>query len=167
MTRDELIAEYRKRHEGDQFRGLTLATYKRSVAKVITRFGCKTVLDYGSGKGEVWPAWAGEFNLSGVRCYDPAVPQFEAAPEGRFDLVVCCDVLEHLLEADAEDAVRALFAHAERAVWASVCCRPAKKSFDDGTNMHVTVRPIAWWRDRFGAAAARAGGTPFLLVETP
>ena len=24
--------------------------------------------------------------------------------------------------------------------------RPAKKTFSDGTNVHVTVRPLSWWR---------------------
>jgi hypothetical protein len=46
-------------------------------------------------------------------------------------------------------------------VWASVCCRPAKKHFPDGVNMHVTVMPLDWWQERVNDAN-RKRRIPFL-----
>jgi hypothetical protein len=167
VTRDELIELYRQQHENPQFRGLTVLLHKQSIARTLARYACRTVLDYGSGKGEAWAAWQGEFGLTQVKCFDPAVPGLDAPPAGKFDAVICCDVLVHLLKADAIDAVQSLFRHANAVVWASVCCRPAKKCFPDGTNMHVTVRPLDWWKDLFDKGARSAVGVAYVLKETP
>lgn len=53
------------------------------------------ILDYGGGDG----ALAAKLRAGGferVECYDPIVPGFDAAPEGRFDLVTCFETLEHV-----------------------------------------------------------------------
>lgn len=167
MTRDELIELYREQHANAQFRGLTLLRYKHSLGNVLATYQCKTVLDYGSGKGEAWQDWQGEFGLRHVECYDPAVPALAILPPGPFDGVICCDVLEHLVEDDVPNVIEDLFSRARRLVWASVCCRPAKKCFPDGTNMHVTVRPLDWWQDLFAAASKRHGDVSYILKETP
>jgi hypothetical protein len=74
-------------------------------------------------------------------------------------------VLEHVREEDVRDFVANLFGHAKKFVWASVCCRPAKKTFPDGeTNLHVTIHQLQWWLDIFNELC---DGKPFALVETP
>ncbi len=168
MNAKQLINEYKKLHgpTSTQFLGYTLKSYKDQVAAAIRELDAKTVLDWGCGKGEAWTEWQSEFGLREVYRYDPAVKAFSVPPaEGaKFDLVICCDVLEHLLKPDAEALIPWLFGYARKGVWASVCCRPAKKKFEDGTNMHVTVEPLEWWTARFNAAAA---GKLYRLVETP
>lgn len=168
MNSRQLIDEYRKLHDGVQFMGYTLKGYRDAVHAAARETGAKTVLDWGCGKGEAWQEWQRELGLREVYKYDPGVKSFRQPPAEhvRFDLVVCCDVLEHLLKPDAEALVPKLFAHARKGVWASVCCRPAKKTFADGTNVHVTVEPYDWWLAMFAAESARTG-IRYWLVETP
>jgi hypothetical protein len=72
-----------------------------------------------------------------------------ACPAGTFDGVLCSDVLEHVPDEELDVFIPRLFAYADKFVWASVCCRAAKKCFPSGENMHVTIRPMSWWRRRF------------------
>jgi hypothetical protein len=62
-------------------------------------------------------------------------------------------VLEHIPEFQLNAFVTGLFDRADRLVWAAVCCRAARKTFPDGTNVHVTLHPIDWWRDLFERVA--------------
>jgi len=162
LTPEEILAEYRRQHEAGQFRGLTMLEFDRSIGKLIGRFGAKTLLDYGSGKGEAWQTLAPKMGIH-VTCYDPGVPRFAVLPERMFHGVICCDVLEHIPMENVAQALTEIFERAERFVWLSVCCRPAKKHFPDGTNMHVTVQPLDWWRARI--AEANRLDIPVLLRE--
>jgi hypothetical protein len=81
--------------------------------------------------------------------------------------VICSDVLEHVPEQLVDNVIEELFGYARLFVWMSICCRQAKKHFPDGTNLHVTVQPEAWWIARI-ARYARAGEGPAChVVFTP
>ena len=73
--------------------------------------------------------------------------------------------LAYLDGRSAEITIPDLFDHARKVVWASVCCRAARKSFP-GTdiNLHVTVKPFQWWLDKFEHLSP---AIPFVLIETP
>jgi hypothetical protein len=164
-----LIAQYRRAAEdGAQFRGLSVLRYADQIAELCYRHGASTVLDYGSGAGDAYlePHFLQERFGVTVTLFDPAFPGHDKRPQGRFDGVICSDVLEHIDEADVGAFVRDLFDYATGFVWASVCCRPAKKRFRDGRNMHVTVRPLAWWQKRFEKVAAISPGVVWYLVES-
>lgn len=164
MTRDEILAEYRRQAALGQFQGLTVLQYEAHLRKLCARHRPKTLLDHGSGHGK---AWSGGLRLrlgiESVTRYDPAIPAIADKPEGRFDAVVSCDVLEHIPREDVNGLVRELFHYAEKFVFATVCCRPAKKCFPDGTNMHITIEPLRWWRERFKTLAT----CEWHLLETP
>jgi hypothetical protein len=165
-----LLKEYRDMAAlGGNFRGFSLLQHAKEIGKIVKRHQAKTLLDYGSGAGDAYrqphhvhEAWG--INRMRIRLYDPSFPGLDAPITGRYDGVICSDVLEHVPEADVDATIDALFSHATGFVWASVCCRPAKKLFADGTNMHVTLHPIEWWREKF---AQRCEGQTFYLVETP
>jgi hypothetical protein len=73
-------------------------------------------------------------------------------------------VLEHVPEDEVADFILDLFDHAKKVVWASVCCRPARKCFPNTEiNLHVTVKPFEWWQDKFENLSSTV---PFVLVET-
>lgn len=67
-------------------------------------------------------------------------------PYGRaaFDLIWCCDVLEHLAEENLP-AVLGEFARCGSRLIASVCLRPAGFRGPNGEQLHLTVQPAAWW----------------------
>lgn len=162
-----LIEHYRDAiKEGSQFFGVGVLQYAKPIGKLITRTGAKTLLDYGCGLGQAYTK-QGLHKRWGVpvpTLYDPAVKKFSAKPFRTFDGVICSDVLEHVPEELVDAVINELFAYADKFVWASVCCRAAKKKFPDGRNMHVTIQPFAWWQAKMTAAAH---GKLYLLSETP
>jgi hypothetical protein len=162
---ESLIQTYRQMHASGEFDSQTIRTYEASIHRLIRKTGAKTVLDYGSAKGQVWQTWAPAW---GVRAtlYDPGVPGIDVLPNEDYDVVICCDVLEHIPRQAAISAIDDLFARARMAVWASVCCRPANKRLPDGTNAHVTIEPIEWWRSHFQRASRLFGRPRWQLHET-
>jgi SAM-dependent methyltransferase len=166
----DLISLYRQMaDDGTNFRGLSILQHRKQIAKLCREHQVRNLLDYGCGAGDAYRSphkLHKEFGLRWfeVTLYDPAFIENADMPLGRFDGVLCSDVLEHVPEEDVDELIDALFHYARKFVWASVCCRQAKKTFPDGTNLHVTLRPIEWWRAAF---ERRAGEVPFVLVETP
>lgn len=145
---EKLVRKYRAMAAiGGNFRGLSVLAYVDQIAELIRQTGSQHILDYGAGRGD---AYEEPFDLRAkwgvqVTLYDPAFPTHEIKPVGNFHGVICSDVLEHIPVGNVEAVLEDLFDYAERFLWMSVCCRPAKKKFDDGKNMHVTVRPLKWW----------------------
>jgi 2-polyprenyl-3-methyl-5-hydroxy-6-metoxy-1,4-benzoquinol methylase len=168
---DRLIPGYRAMVQANStnFNGLSILQHTKQIGRLARLVGAKTMLDFGCGRGDAYRSpykvhhqWG--ISRSDVTLYDPAFNRGCNLPRGRYDLVVCSDVLEHIPEDEVDAFVQRLFSYAKHAVWASVCCREAKKFFLDGvTNLHVTVRPRGWWLDTL---AKHANGTPFELAET-
>lgn len=180
-----LLELYRTMHvEGERFLGVSpehtfpgksLPPQAHHIGRLIRETGAADLLDYGCGKGQqyrYWPYRDAEGNAYpnvqaywgvAVRCYDPAYAPHGALPEGRFDGVICTDVLEHVPEEDVPWVVDELFAYARRFVFANVACFPAGKRLPNGQNAHCTVKPVKWWRREFERAAARRPGVRYEL----
>lgn len=187
----ELLDQYRAMHrDGDvrhgtpaqqTFDGKSLPRQAPRIRQLIQRTGAKTLLDYGSGKGKQylpagimengvvrWNSMQEYWGVDSIRCYDPGYPPFSALPEGRFDGVVCTDVLEHCPEEDLPWIVAELFGYARLFVFANVACYPAAKILPNGENAHCTVRAVEFWRALFDRAAAGAGGVLWdVWADTP
>jgi len=160
--------------EGIHFPGFAILKHVDEIKQLIKKFAVQRVLDYGCGRGDqyraphrIHRAWG--LQWWHIRLYDPAFPTHDERPHGKFDLVVCSDVLEHIPEDQVDDVIGELFMFAGKAVWASVCSRPAKKNFTDSdVNLHVTLHPVLWWEKKFAEVRSSMGlETPFFLVETP
>ena len=167
--------------QGANFHGLSVLQYAKDIANLARKHKAQTMLDYGCGRGDAYRSPHKLHHQMGIQrrsvtLYDPSFPVHSKLPTGRYDIVLCSDVLEHVPEEDVDALIGELFAYAKKVVWASVCCRPAKKVFPDGTNLHVTVRPYQWWESRF-AVISRAvsihmtgeedAGAEWHLVGTP
>lgn len=167
----DLVALYREMAaEGKNFLGLSLLNHAAEIGSLIRRTGARTILDYGSGRGDAYftpHQIQRDWGVDRPFLFDPAFPQHDVLPPAGvlFDGVICSDVLEHVPEDEVRALVDDLFEFSRGFVWASVCCRPAKKHFADGRNMHVTVKPIEWWRAVF-AECAGARQADWQLVET-
>lgn len=170
-TDPELVARYAEMAAGGaNLRGMSTLVHEEAIGELIRKTGARTILDYGCGAGDQYRV-ARLHERWGVGLpwlYDPAFPELAAKPAPelfRFDGVICNDVLEHVDELHVGALIAELFDYAERFVFASVCCREAKKIWPDGTNLHVCVRPMLWWRKRF--EKARRKGVRLVLVESP
>jgi hypothetical protein len=168
----DILRGYREMAEGGhQFRGLTLLNNVDEIASYALKHGCRTMLDYGSGAGDAYMAPHNAANKLGmsrdvIRCYDPSFAEHATLPMGTFDLVVCSDVLEHIPQENVSTFIANLFSYADNLVWASVCCRPAKKVFPGTSiNLHCTVMPFQWWQAMFEAQAVP--GVEWVLREAP
>lgn len=158
--------------DGLQFRGLSILTHRATIQKLVRRHGAQRLLDYGSGAGDAWRSphrLHKDLRLHwwDVVLYDPAFPEHEEEPTGMFDGVLCSDVLEHVPEGELDAMIERLYSHARRFLWASVCCRLAKKKFPDGTNMHVTIHKLPWWRDLFEKHRPKDREIDVVLSESP
>lgn len=181
-----LLSLYQEMHEkGDvagnlppeeTFAGSSLAPHVVAIRSLIQRFGSRTLLDYGAGKGrgytvayeklpdgserrglrEIW-------GLAEVTLYDPGYGPHSTLPSGKFDAVVSTDVLEHVPEDDLAWVLNELFGFARQFVFLSVATYPAQKQLPTGENAHITVRPPGWWVDRVAAVAANTPDARYFL----
>jgi hypothetical protein len=174
-----LIEQYQHMHlHGEQhlgippentFPGASLPKQAPGIKRLIKATGAATILDYGCGKGQqYWPRRTADpdegveypdiksyWGVQAIQCYDPAYQPHNNLPAGKFDGVVCTDVLEHCPEEDIDWIIAELFGYATRFVFATVACYPASKHLPNGENAHVTIRAPQWWEGPFAAAAAR------------
>ena len=146
----KLYRDYNNTHD-KHFSGKLSMMQVREIKKLIEWSNPDRILDYGSGKGfqylekRVHEQWGGLLPY----CYDPGVVQLGKKPEGLFAGVICTDVMEHIDEEDAPEILGDIFAslYPVDKVFAyfHISTRPAGKTFDNGENVHLCVKPESWW----------------------
>lgn len=146
----KLYQDYNARHE-KHFSGKLGQTQVREVRKLVQWANPDRLLDYGSGKGFQYlhdrshEQWGGLLPY----CYDPGVRNFASKPEGSFAGIICTDVMEHIDPEDVDMILADIFGslHPEGKVFTyfHISTRPAGKTFDNGENVHLTVKPFTWW----------------------
>lgn len=136
------------------------------IAKEVLRLNPSSVLDFGCGRGDL----VAHFWKDGARRiakYDPAIPQFKEMPDGAFDLVICNDVMEHILIGDVDKIFREIRDKSRRVIF-TISLRPARAKLPDGRNAHVTLLTRAEWcnwiKDAFGGATTIDTGEDHLLM---
>jgi hypothetical protein len=163
-----LLDQYRALHAQGKFLGLSVLKFADEIGALVKEHGIKTVLDYGSGQGyQYMPPHSLDKKWGvDVTMYDPAVPGLDELPGGKFDMVICSDVLEHVPEEEITPMIEGIYKLATKYVFFTVCCRAAKKTLPDGRNTHVTIRPMGWWANKIAEAGADTNIEASLL-ETP
>lgn len=164
-----LIDQYKLMHRTeDYFKGLSTVHYRKQILELIRKTVAKTVLDYGSGKGKQYlqpHALQNDWGVT-VTCYDPALPApIGVLPKGQFEGVICCDVMEHIAEADVPATLKCIFDYATKFVFLAIATVPAKKLLPDGNNCHVTVKPLAWWQNQVDEAHRASGKSLRIVVH--
>jgi SAM-dependent methyltransferase len=149
------------------FPGKSLPKQAPSIKRLIKATGAQSILDYGCGKGQQYlprrmadpdegieyPDIKSYWGVQSIQCYDPGYPPFMQLPSGKFDGVICTDVLEHCPEEDVPWILAELFSYATKFVFANAATFPAHKRLPSGGNAHCTIRPPRWWEDQFARAA--------------
>ena len=116
------------------------------IQQLAGRTNSKSILDYGCGKGELIHVLKKQgFEVQG---YDPAVEEWGNYPICKVDMVVCCDVLEHVEEEFVVATLDKLKELSRKAFFAVIALRPSNKVFSNGDNTHITLLSAEEWMER-------------------
>lgn len=136
------------------FSGRFLFRYADDVRELIRATGCRTMLDYGCGRGKQYllPMEDGRLLVDylgvAVTKYDPGWQPFAAEPVGKFDIVVVTQVLGSIPVQDLAWVLERIFSYASRAVYiAEVLCLRPRKKLHLGMNM-----PYGWGHEEWATA---------------
>lgn len=135
-----------KEHDGSNW-GVTGAKYSGSAVAEIIKNGphIATAMDYGCGKGMLAKAFP---DLKWTE-YDPGIPGKQEKPTGRYDLVTCTDVMEHVEREYVEEVLRELAEATGKVLFIDIACYPTGRKFWEGPykgeDMHITIRSPNWW----------------------
>lgn len=132
-------------HESNAAYGTSSAKFAPQITAMAVDFGCKTILDYGCGKGLLKKAMK-----ASVIEYDPAIAGKNSAPDPA-DMVVCSDVMEHIEPLCLEDVLDDLVRVTKKWLFMTIATRPAVKFLADGRNAHLIVETLEWWRKKIEA----------------
>ena len=149
---EEFHGFYQAMHKNPKkFLGYSTKRHVKNITKLVEKHNAKTLLDYGCGKGMQYLGRRFHEQWGGVlpHCYDPGVRGLHKKPDGTFDGVICCDVLEHIPESLISDVLEEISLYAEKFVFANIALSPARKTLPNGQNAHVTLQPESWWRMKF------------------
>lgn len=116
--------------------------YIGPALKLMERRGCKSLLDYGCGKGSLL-GWMPNVGVDAAG-YDPAMEQYSDDPDP-VDFVVCTDVLEHIEPEYLGDVLSHLESKMLKAGLFVIGLGEAKKTLPDGRNAHLIIQPPEWW----------------------
>lgn len=132
------------------FSGMSLVKHIPDLTNIISGSNICNALDYGCAEAGAWKRFNLKelWGLEHVSYYDPGVERFKKIPEGRYDLVICTDVMEHVPEDCVDEVLSHIESYAKKLVFFSIATRPASKTLADGTNAHATVQRPKWWLEK-------------------
>lgn len=171
----ELVGEYINLHENGNetipadkmFNGISLIYYIPQLMELIlNKEKAKSILDYGCGKGKLYSST--EYNtlnldkkgrrlndslpnlwqLDYYALYDPGYKEHNKLPKGKYDGVICTDVIEHIDENDCDWILDEIFSYGRKFVYVTIACYKALKTFDNGKNVHVNVQTPEYWKEK-------------------
>ncbi len=164
----EVIEKYKLFHENGiknisgsrTFLGFSLEKWIIEIKKIIELNNCETVIDFGCGKGFLYNkklkigkyeySNLSEFwNLKQIYLYDPGVKEYSKYPDNKFDGVICTDVIEHIPENDVVNFIEDLFKLSNKFIFVVIATIPATKYFDDGNNIHLSLKNENDWDEIF------------------
>lgn len=120
--------------------------WANTIKRAGNNFKCRSILDYGCGKGSLLLALAQSFSIKG---YDPAVEWYEERPEVA-DMIVSTNMLEHVEPECLEDVLRDMRELGRKAIFATVATKSAGRLLPDGRDSHLILGPRQWWVERIG-----------------
>ena len=138
------IEQNRQLHASRKDYGVGSLKYASKALALMKELECKTMLEYGCGKGTLLKA------IPGARGYDPAIPEYAERPVPA-DLVVCTDVLEHIEPECLEEVLEDLRVLGTKGAMLFISCRPASKFLPDGRNAHLIVESQDWWLEKLSS----------------
>jgi hypothetical protein len=155
MITDAYAEQLKKEHAANKNWGGSTNKYGSGdiIGLITTRPYIRSVLDYGCGKGELGNYLRANNVDVTLTEYDPGIPGKDKPPTGRHDLVITCDVLEHVEPEFIGDTLRRLAELTQYVMYNNIACSPDRHVFEDGPYLgedrHLFQQTGATWRDLF------------------
>lgn len=147
----DFIGAYQQMHADKFYGSSAVELHFKTVADIVKRIKPKSILDFGCGRSDL----VAHFWLDGQRTierYDPAIRQYSHMPDGRFDLVLCLDVMEHIPMAGVDKVLQQIARRSTRCIF-TISTKLARAKLPDGSNAHCTLLThwewIRWVRSYF------------------
>ena len=134
-------------HEDPKFGTSAGTPHATSISDIVNRAGCRTLLDYGCGKGTLKLALQPLCPNLDIREYDPARPGKTQLPEPA-DIVACFDVMEHVEPDFLDGVLDHIKTLTKRFAFFIIALVEADKILPDGRNAHLIIQPTEWWLDQ-------------------
>ncbi len=138
--------EQARLHSVDPIFGADGYLWADLIAGIASMEGCRSVLDYGCGKGTLAKELAP--TRLHVDEYDPGIPGKDRIPLS-CDLVVALDVLEHIEPDCLDDVIKDLRVLARIALFVVISTKLSKRKMADGRDTHLSLHDDAWWIGKF------------------
>ena len=170
---DAALRQTQKFHAREKgFSGRFMVRYLDDILTIARAHKAKSMLDYGCGRGVQYEDpvevdgrqikvtdMLAAADVRDITKYDPGYPPFAQEPSGRFDLVICTQVLGSIPITDLGKVLDRIFSYAIRAVYIGEVLNDAPRKQLHHTLASAGKMPHAWgrdqWADQVRAAAAR------------
>ena len=140
----DYIEQYHLMHEAKYYGSSATELHLSSAAKAVRMFRPQSILDYGAGRSDL----VAHFWRDGerrIQRYDPAIRKIRTLRrQDRFDMVLCCDVMEHIPINYVDTVLQQIKHHAPRAFF-TISCKPARARLPNGENAHCTIMTPSEW----------------------
>jgi hypothetical protein len=157
MTIDDLVSpSYRallhKVHTETHPRwGMRGEQHIRLFLPFCRELGCRSLLDYGCGKGVLKSALATQEPDIEVNLFDPGNQTLDAMPFPA-DFVTALSCLENVEPDKVDNVLEHIHWLALKGAYLSIALRLGKKNdLPDGRNEHLSVHPAEWWLGKLRA----------------
>ena len=138
------------------FAGYSLIKWIPEIQSIIKINKANSIIDFGCGKALAYKGkiQSGQKTYSGLKefwavenitLYDPGVKEFNNYPKKKSDGVICTDVLEHIPTKDIFHFIDGLYSLSKKFIFLVVATIPASKLFEDGRNIHLTLKNADEW----------------------
>ena len=158
------------------YNGRSTIVFSEILKKIFYKNQCKTLLDYGSGKGDryfnqsydsngkiKYPPLKDYWNIKPT-LFDPGVPHPKPINVS-FDAVISIDVLEHIPLQDLGWVINEMFEFSRKLLFINVACYSAVATLPNGKNAHVSVFNPLWWCGFITAIASNYEIKVFLVCS--
>jgi hypothetical protein len=143
------MKEQRRLH-GVRRYGAASKKWADRVAGLIAERRPVSILDYGAGKGCLGRSLGTALDGRVFVEYDPGVKEIAKRPRGKFDMVCCIDVLEHIEPECLGEVLASLRELTAGFAFLTIHTGPSGKFLSDGRNSHLIQRPVGWWLEQLG-----------------
>jgi len=123
---------------------------KHRIKEMLEKCEAKTLLDYGISSGTQYEVGRLHeyLELDSYAGYDPAVEKYNQKPQGKFDAVLCYDVLEHVPEDSIDYVIQDIFSYVDKVALFKMGLGKATAVLPNGENAHITIKPLDWWKEK-------------------